>query len=69
MMPKRVSQKVLSRIRIWLLGLFYFVVFVPLVILARLLGDPLRLRTTGQTSFWAIKQATEASLQGAKRQF
>ena len=49
-----------------LLGLLYYVVFVPLAVVVRLTGDPLERRHAGR---WRERRATPQDLEAARRQF
>jgi hypothetical protein len=52
-----------------LLTVFYFTVFVPFAVLTRLVGDPLRLRTSTRDTDWVAWEARDSSLDAARRQF
>ncbi len=52
-----------------ILALFYFLVFGPFALFARLFsGDALALRCGDRPSFWCARRPDEASLERARRQ-
>jgi hypothetical protein len=52
-----------------LLAAFYFTVITPWGILIRLLSDPLKMRSSIETSFWNLREGSAAELSEARRQF
>ncbi|MFW6161246.1 MAG: SxtJ family membrane protein [Planctomycetota bacterium] len=52
-----------------ILGVFYFLIFGPFALLARLFArDPLDLARDGRESFWSPREPEEPSLERARRQ-
>lgn len=52
-----------------LLTIFYFTVLVPFGLLTRLSRDPLRLHRRTSETAWCPRPATDATVEGARRQF
>lgn len=51
------------------LTVFYFTVFAPFGAAVRWLSDPLRLKSSHDSSFWLNRDATDQILESARRQF
>ena len=56
-------------VNVIVLAVFYFLIFGPFALLARLFSrDPLALRAAGRQSFWVSRELDEPSLERARRQ-
>ena len=52
-----------------ILSLLYFVIVTPFGLAVRFLSDPLHLKEQEKLTFWHSKDAPEATLEQARRQF
>lgn len=52
-----------------ILSLFYFAIVTPFGLAVRFLSDPLYLKEQENSTFWHSKDAPDASLEQARRQF
>jgi len=52
-----------------ILTVFYFFFVTPIALGVKLLSDPLKMKETNQTSWWAPREARGNSVEEAERQF
>lgn len=66
---KRAGQAVGDFIARAVLSVFYFTIFVPFALGARMLGDPLSVKEHDRPNCWMERETCDRSIDDARRQF